>query len=113
MLDLYFFIYVFTLMICEISAQTLFKSYHSDSSTSIKSKNVQLATGLVLYSLSGVFAFKILEYGSLGVINIIWHMLHFFALFIVGSVIFGEKYNARQILASLLAGGSLYLFMRE
>jgi len=113
MLDLYFFIYVFTLMICEISAQTLFKSYHSDSSTSIKSKNVRLATGLVLYSLSGVFAFKILEYGSLGVINIIWHMLHFFALFIVGSVMFGEKYNARQILASLLAGGSLYLFMRE
>lgn len=113
MLDLYFFIYVFTLMICEISAQTLFKSYHSDSSTSIKSKNVQLATGLVLYSLSGVFAFKILEYGSLGVINIIWHMLHFFALFIVDRVMFGEKYNARQILASLLAGGSLYLFMRE
>jgi drug/metabolite transporter (DMT)-like permease len=100
-------------MICEISAQTLFKSYHSDSSTSINRKNVKLATGFVLYSLSGVFAFKILEYGSLGVINIIWHMLHFFALFIVSSVIFGEKYNTRQIVASLLACGSLYLFMTE
>ena len=110
MLDYTFFIYVLLLMIFEISAQSLFKTYYLTQSTT---KNRMLVLGILLYSISGVFAFKLLQYGSLGIINIMWHMLHFLSLFLVGRVIFGEKYTAKQIVASLLAFCSLYLFMSE
>jgi drug/metabolite transporter (DMT)-like permease len=97
-------------MIFEISAQTLFKTYYIE--TNMK-KNAMLVVGLLLYSLSGVFVFKLLQYGSLGIINIMWHMLHFLSLFLVGRLVFREKYSAKQLVACVLALFSLYLFMTE
>lgn len=109
-MDNYFYVHAILLMIFEVSAQTLFKKYYIEMNIE---KTAVLVMGLLLYSLSGIFVFKLLQYGSLGIVNVIWHILHFLSLFLVGRVIFGEKYTTKQVFACLLAFCSLYLFMTE
>lgn len=109
MLNPSFFIYVIILMFFEISAQVLFKkSYSLD-----KNKSLILLVGILLYSISGYFAYKLLGYGSMGMVNIVWHMFHFILLFVVGHFVFGEKYTNKQLFACILGMTSIYLFMLE
>ena len=96
-------------MFLEISAQVLFKKYYS-----LDKKNIlYIIVGVLLYSMSGFFAFKILDYGSMGLINVVWHMLHFIFLFIVGYLVLGEKYTNEQLFACIMGLASIYLLMTE
>jgi len=69
--------------------------------------------GIVLYAISGYFAYKLLKYGELGVINIIWHLFHFAALFFVGYFFLNEKLSNKKILGSILGIISLFIFMTD
>ena len=97
------------LMCFEISAQVLFKKSYSVD----KNKRLILMIGILLYSISGFFASKLLAYGSMGMVNVVWHMFHFILLFIVGHFVFGEKYTNKQLFACILGMTSIYLFMLE
>ena len=111
MLNISFFIYVIILMFFEISAQVLFKkSYSLDKD---KDKGFFLIVGILLYSISGYYASKLLGYGTIGMVNVVWHMFHFLFLFIVGHLVFGENYTNKQLLACILGMTSIYLFMTE
>ena len=45
--------------------------------------------------------------------NVIWHLFHFILLFFVGYFFLGEKLTKNQIIATLFAFVSLFLFMRD
>ena len=83
-IDLFFYIYLFFSIFFEISAQYLFKLIHLKKIIN-KNNIVQLTliVGIIFYALTGFFAFKLLSYAELGVINIIWHLFHFLILFIL------------------------------
>ena len=66
--------------------------------------------GLLCSFLSGFFAYKLLQYGSLGVVNVIWHILHFIVLFVIGHYLLNEKLTLKNMLAVGLGMLSLALF---
>jgi len=102
-----FYIFIFLSIISEVSAQTLFKLSHNK-------KNYNFASlGIILYAFTGFFVFYLLKYAHLGVANVIWHMFHFLLLFLIGYFFFNEKLTKKQIIASILAIISLYLFMSD
>ena len=104
-----FLLYVVILMFFEISGQILFKKHYSAT----ENKRLLLAAGILMYSISSFFVFKILGYGSLGVINVVWHVFHFTLICLLGMFVMGEKYTTKQLLACILGLISLVLFMTE
>ena len=107
-MNLLFYLFVLLSITSEVLAQYLFKiSYKT------KLVNSYLVIGIILYAFTGFFVFNLLKYANLGVANIIWHLLHFLLLFLVGYFFLGEKLTKKQIIASLLGIISLYLFMTE
>lgn len=124
MFDIFFYLFLFFSVFFEISAQYLFKLVHNkkiynDSYLSsfnfinnkINKNNLLLIIGIVFYALTGFFAFKILKYGELGVINIIWHLLHFFILFFIGYFLLGERLNLNKKIGSLFGIIAIIFFM--
>lgn len=115
-----FYLLIILLIIIEVSAQYLFKlSYlknnYFTNKYKIFDKNVNyfFIIGFMLYSISGYFVYKVLEYGQLGVINVIWHLLHFFSLFFVSYYFLGEKLSNKKIIGSILGIISLFLLMSD
>ena len=113
-IDLFFYIYLFFSIFFEISAQYLFKLIHLKKITN-KNNIIQLilTIGIIFYALTGFFAFKLLSYAELGVINIIWHVFHFLILFIIGYLFLNEKLSIKKIIASIIGLISLMLFMTD
>ena len=109
MVDISFIFYALLLMTFEISGQLLFKKYYSSN----KNKNVIFAAATLMYCISSFFVFKVIKYGSLGLINVVWHAFHFTTIFMIGYFVLGEKYTTKQLLASILGLLSLGLFMIE
>jgi len=120
-MKLIFYFLILLLIIIEVSAQYLFKlsylknSYLTKSYLTNKYNNVNyyFIIGFILYSISGFFVYKVLEYGDLGVINVIWHLLHFFSLFFVSYYFLGEKLTNKKIIGSIFGIISLFLLMGE
>jgi len=120
-MKLIFYFLILLLIIIEVSAQYLFKlsylkhSYLTKSNLTNKYNNVNnyFIIGFILYSISGFFVYKVLEYGDLGVINVIWHLLHFFSLFFVSYYFLGEKLTNKKIIGSIFGIISLFLLMGE
>jgi len=120
-MKLIFYFLILLLIIIEVSAQYLFKlsylknSYLTKSYLTNKYNNVNyyFIFGFILYSISGFFVYKVLEYGDLGVINVIWHLLHFFSLFFVSYYFLGEKLTNKKIIGSIFGIISLFLLMGE
>jgi multidrug transporter EmrE-like cation transporter len=123
-MKLIFYFLILLLIIIEVSAQYLFKlSYLKKSNLTNKYNNVNtnvntnvnyyFIIGFILYSISGFFVYKVLEYGDLGVINVIWHLLHFFSLFFVSYYFLGEKLTNKKIIGSIFGIISLFLLMGE
>lgn len=123
-MKLIFYFLILLLIIIEVSAQYLFKlSYLKNSYLTNKNNNVNtnvntnvnyyFIIGFILYSISGFFVYKVLEYGDLGVINVIWHLLHFFSLFFVSYYFLGEKLTNKKIIGSIFGIISLFLLMGE
>jgi drug/metabolite transporter (DMT)-like permease len=105
-IDNYFYVYLFLITLFSISSQYLFKK--------IQKKELPynyLIFGLVMYALLGFSIYKLLHYGNILILNIIWHLIYFILLFLMGYFIFQEKINFQKIVALLLGVISLSIFM--
>ena len=106
-----FYIYLILSIVFEISAQYFFKLIHLNK---IKNnKQIVLILGVIFYSFTGYFAYKLLNYAELGVVNIIWHLFHFIMLFVIGYLFLNEKLNNRKLIATIIGAVSLLLFMTD
>jgi drug/metabolite transporter (DMT)-like permease len=104
-----FFIFIFFIIFCEITAQYLFKkSFITKQSQEF---NLFLIVGIILYSIIGFFVFKILDYGEIIIVNIIWHLLHFIILFLIGYFVFKEKLSFKKIIASIIGMIAIIIFL--
>jgi drug/metabolite transporter (DMT)-like permease len=105
-IDNYFYVYLFLITLFSISSQYLFKR--------IQQKELHynyLIIGVILYALLGFVIYKLLHYGNILILNIIWHLIYFILLFLMGFFIFKEKINFQKIVALILGSISLFIFM--
>ena len=116
--DIYFYLYLFLITFFSIVSQYLFKQIEKNRETKnvdltkfTNINNLYLGFGLLMYTLLGFSIYKLLSYGSLIVLNIIWHLVYFIVLFIMGYLIYNEKYNFQKIIALILGFISLSIFM--
>ena len=114
MFDILFYIFLFLTIFFEIGAQYLFKLIYNKKTKNLGSYfgfDLYILIGIIFYAFTGFFAYKILKYGELGVINIIWHLLHFFFLFLIGYFAFGEKLTFNKKIGSVFGIIALVIFM--
>jgi drug/metabolite transporter (DMT)-like permease len=116
--DVYFYLYLFLITFFSIVSQYLFKQIEKNrGSNSVEANkftninNLYLGIGLLMYTLLGFSIYKLLSYGSLIVLNIIWHLVYFIVLFIMGYIIYKEKYTFEKIIALIFGFISLVIFM--
>jgi drug/metabolite transporter (DMT)-like permease len=116
--DFYFYMYLFFITFFSIVSQYLFKqieknrlSNNVDLNKFTNINNYYLAIGLLMYTLLGFSIYKLLPYGSLVTLNIIWHLVYFIVLFLMGYFIYKEKYNFEKIIALIFGFISLVIFM--
>ena len=81
------------------------------TSKNLTNKNLLIILGIFFYTLSGIFVFKLLKYGDLTTINIIYHIIYFTGLFLVGYYLLDEKFNIKKLLASCIGLISIILFI--
>ena len=112
-LDVYFYLYLFSITFFSIFSQYLFKDIDIDT-TRVSNKNyLYLGLGLLMYTLTGYFIYKLLPYGNLLILNVIWHIVYFFVLFLVGYLLFKEKITFTKMIALILGIICLIIFMFE
>ena len=107
--DIYFYIYLLFITIFSISSQYVFKQIHL-----IKNNNkhyLLLVLGLGLYTLTGFCVYNILKYGNIIILNVIWHIVYFIILFLIGFFLFKEKIDINQIIALIFGMISVFIFM--
>ena len=116
--DIYFYLYLFLITFFSIVSQYLFKQIEKnrvnndiESNKFTNINNIYLIIGLLMYTLLGFSIYKLLPYGSLIVLNIVWHLVYFIVLFAMGYFIYNEKYNFQKISALILGFISLVIFM--
>ena len=110
MFDKLFFIFLFFSVFFEISAQYLYKLVYNKKIL-ITNQNYYIAIGVLFYAFTGFFSYKILQYGELGVINIVWHLFHFFVLFLIGYYFLNEKLSFTKKIGCVFGIIALLLFM--
>ena len=109
-LDAYFYFYLLAITFFSITSQYIFKKAYVNVNTN-SNTNILVILGLCAYTFTGFCVYKILNYGNLVVLNIIWHLVYFSILFIIGFLIFKEKLNYQKIVALLFGLISLIIFM--
>ena len=116
--DIYFYLYLFSITFLSVVSQYLFKKIEKNRENSnvelnkfTNINNFYLIIGLVMYTLLGFSIYKLLPYGSLIFLNIIWHLVYFIVLFLMGYFIYKEKYNFEKIIALIFGFISLVIFM--
>ena len=116
--DGYFYLYLFFITFFSLVSQYLFKQIEKNRATNnvdvnkfTNINNIYLGIGLLMYTLLGFSIYKLLPYGSLIVLNIVWHLVYFIVLFAMGYIIYNEKYNFQKISALILGFISLVIFM--
>jgi len=116
--DVYFYLYLFLITFFSVVSQYLFKQIEKNRATNdvdankfTNINNLYLGIGLLMYTLLGFSIYKLLSYGSLIVLNIIWHLVYFIVLFIMGYIIYKEKYTFEKIIALIFGFISLVIFM--
>ena len=133
----YFYLFTSFTIFFEIIAQTLFKLIHNNNHNNHNNnhnnhnnnhnnhnhnhnqiikfypyfKTYYFYIAIICYTLSGYFAYKMLKYEQLIVVNIIWHIIHFIILFILGIYFFNEKISNKKIVACLFGLISISLFL--
>lgn len=117
-LDIYFYWYLFLITFFSIVSQYLFKQIEKNSAAKdiepnkfTNINNLYLGIGLLMYTLLGFSIYKLLPYGSIIVLNIIWHLVYFIILFIMGYIFYKEKYTFEKIIALIFGLISLVIFM--
>ena len=116
--DIYFYLYLFFITFFSLVSQYLFKQIEKNRATNnvdvnkfTNINNIYLGIGLIMYTLLGFSIYKLLPYGSLIVLNIVWHLVYFIVLFAMGYFIYNEKYNFQKISALIFGFISLVIFM--
>ena len=116
--DIYFYLYLFSINFFSVVSQYLFKQIEKNRATNnvdvnkfTNINNIYLGIGLLMYTLLGFSIYKLLPYGSLIVLNIVWHLVYFIVLFAMGYFIYNEKYNFQKISALIFGFISLVIFM--
>lgn len=107
-----FYLYTLFAILSEVCAQYLFKKYHLSHSNNKEYKKY-IVIGILLYALTGFFAFKLLNYEQLIVVNIIWHIFHFILLFFIGYFIFKEKLTIKKIIATIFGIICILIFLTD
>ena len=105
-IDNYFYVYLFLITLFSISSQYLFKK--------IQKKELPfkyLIFGVTMYALLGFVIYKLLHYGNILILNIIWHLIYFILLFLMGYLLFKEKITYEKIIALFFGLISLVIFM--
>ena len=121
--DLLFIFYLIVIILFEVCAQYLYKISYNDKVDIFNNvlyfnkynnlKNIIVLVGVIFYAISGFFAYKLLRYGELGVINVIWHLIHFFVLFIVGYLFLNETLSTKKIIGCAFGILSLLILMSD
>ena len=114
--DNFFYLYLLLITFSSITSQYLFKQSYTNvisnvNTNVISNTNILIIMGLAAYTFTGYCVYKILNYGNLVVLNIIWHLVYFIILFIIGFLIFKEKLNYQKIIALVFGLISLIIFM--
>jgi len=116
--DSYFYFYLLAITFSSIASQYIFKKSYANANANTNANinanvntNILVVLGLAAYTFTGFCVYKILNYGNLVVLNIIWHLVYFIILFIIGFLIFKEKLNYQKLIALLFGLISLFIFM--
>ena len=72
-------------------------------------KTLYLLIGLIGYILIGFTFMQLLKFNNLGTANIVWHVMHFMILCVVGIFYYNEKYTLKEIIGIILGLMSFYL----
>jgi len=111
-IDNYFYVYLFSITFFSIFSQYLFKVIQKNKNNKNNSyNNLYLGLGLVMYTVLGYCIYKLLSYGNILILNIIWHLIYFAVLFLMGYLLFEEKINFQKIVALVFGFISLVIFM--
>ena len=118
--DAYFYFYLLAITFSSITSQYIFKKAYVNVNANANAyansyansyANILVILGLCAYTFTGFCVYKILNYGNLVVLNIIWHLVYFCILFIIGFLIFKEKLNYQKIVALVFGLISIIIFM--
>jgi drug/metabolite transporter (DMT)-like permease len=111
-IDSYFYLYLLLITFSSIASQYIFKKAYANVNANPNANvDALVLLGLFQYTFTGYCVYKVLNYGNLLVLNIIWHLVYFIILFIIGFLIFKEKLNYQKIFALVLGLISLIIFM--
>tara|TARA_B100001175_G_C19433252_1_gene602265 strand:+ start:61 stop:435 length:375 start_codon:yes stop_codon:yes gene_type:complete len=118
MFDKLFYLFLFFNIFFEICAQYLYKLFYNKKLFDLGlgfdfgfGNNIYIIVGVIFYAFTGYFTFKLLKYGELGVINIIWHLFHFFSLFLIGYFALGERLSLNKKIGCVFGIIALIFFM--
>ena len=115
-INLFFLLTIIIVVSLEISAQYLFKLDKNKiigSNISFNFHTKYIILGIILYALLGFFVNFMLQFDQLIIVNIIWHLMHFFILFIIGYFYFNEKLTFKKSIGILFAIIAIILFMSD
>ena len=92
-IDNYFYMYLLLITFSSITSQYIFKKAYAYKNANANANaninvNLLIILGLTAYTFTGYCIYKVLDYGNLVVLNIIWHLVYFIILFIIGFLIF-------------------------
>ena len=97
----------------ESSAQTLMKNGITKYTQINIPKNTHIVLGIFLYTLLGLAVSYTINYKQLIEYNIIWHLFHFFVIFLIGIFVFNEKPSQQQIIGITLGIISIIILMSK
>jgi drug/metabolite transporter (DMT)-like permease len=114
--NLFFLLTIIIVVSLEISAQYLFKldknkNINFNTGSAFRSKYIIF--GIILYAVLGFFVNFMLQFDQLIIVNIIWHLMHFFILFIIGYFYFNEKLTLKKYIGIIFAIIAIILFMSD
>ena len=116
--NLFFLLTIIIVVSLEISAQYLFKldknkniNFNFNTGSAFRTKYIIF--GIILYALLGFFVNFMLQFDQLIIVNIIWHLMHFFILFIIGYFYFNEKLTLKKSIGIIFAIIAIILFMSD
>lgn len=97
----------------ESSAQTLMKNSITKYIQINVSNQTRIFLGVFLYALLGLAVSYTINYKQLIEYNIIWHLFHFFIIFLIGIFVFKEKPSNQQIIGITLGIISIIILMSK
>ena len=107
-LDFLFFFFLLLITFFSVLTQYLFKYIPE-----LEYKNLYITIGIILYSFIGFCNYKLLKYGDIIIINIVYHIVYFLSLFLIGFFYMGDKISFKKMIAILFGIISVILFLIE